>query len=397
MIQIDVAIVVVAFKSGDQLRRCLDSVNANALRAGLSIYTVVVDNHEESSDQWAESECDQYIPLPNNPGFGVANNAALKHIFAQVEFTRVLLLNPDAWLQDSFMLELRDILNSNNAPDVIAPLMVLPTAVKALPISTLLMPEKKSHRVVLHTGSSSISINSYKGNQTFVGAASFTEVTQNQWLSWPLDETPSLIRLIDAETGDILASHTAVSLESLCSIRHIILNAGSYLSVPAGAGDIAHRFLDTGFYSKSAVDVAAWCGGAVALSRRYLDDVGRFSAAFFLYYEDSDFSLRGLRAGYLTKFNPDLVVYHEYSSSTEARPTHRNLLIIRSRGVFASRGSGRIVALTFLLSQLNRKSLTGLLKNPRRLSIGGGARNVLKEVEAITARSNLSRNAVTDE
>lgn len=387
MLKKDIALVVVAYNSGEQLQRCLDSVKISALQAGMSIYLVVVDNHADSLDSWADSECDHYIALPSNPGFGVGNNAGLNYLLAEVDFTRVLLLNPDAWLEGAFMSRLREFLVLDDAADVIAPLSILPTNVRALSISDLLIPNTEARSIMLHTGLSSIVIHSNKGEPLHIGMASFTQVLKDQWLSWPIGGAPTQIRLINADTGEELASHTAAQLENLSLNRSIILNAGSFVEAPSEAGDIAHLFLDTGFYSNSTVEVGGWCGSAVVLSRRYLTDVGGFSPAFFMYYEDSDLSLRGLRAGYLTKFNPELVVYHELSSSTGAVPHLRQQWIVRSRGVFSARGFGLPVSVMKFLLHINREKIARLLRNPNALQRAGGARKMLIKLKGAIAGS----------
>ena len=57
----------------------------------------------------------------------------------------------------------------------------------------------------------------------------------------------------------------------------------------------------------------AWCGGAVLLRRRYLDDVGLFDERFFLYYEDTDLSWRGRLRGWRYVYVPGAVVRHHHA------------------------------------------------------------------------------------
>ena len=380
MLRRDIVVLVVSYDSGDQLGRCLDSVRSSAREANLSTYIVVVDNHENGLDQWVEDECDQYISMPSNPGFGAGNNAGLAHALSNVDFTRLLLLNPDAWLHKSFMPRLKEILTSPNASDVLAPLSLLPTPVRALRVDDLLESQNGRTRIVLHSGESGISIYSKQGQQIHFGTASFTEVARSHWVTWPIDETPIFLRLLDAETGAELESHSSKNLESLCSTRAIILNAGSFLEGPSGAGDLAHMFLDTGFYSGSPVDLGAWCGSAVVLSRRYLEDVGGFSSAYFMYYEDSDLSIRGLRQGYLTRFDPALIVHHDLSSSTSAFPHLRRGWIIRSRGIFAARGFGRLVSLANLILRVDSASIKKFIKSPQVANVSRGGSPLIEEI-----------------
>jgi len=95
----------------------------------------------------------------------------------------------------------------------------------------------------------------------------------------------------------------------------VINNAGSVL-VPGGHGaDRGYLERDEGQFDEE-VEIFAWCGAAVVLSRRYLDAVGRFEDRFFLYYEDVDLSWRGRAEGWRYRYVPASVVRHVHSASS---------------------------------------------------------------------------------
>ena len=56
-------------------------------------------------------------------------------------------------------------------------------------------------------------------------------------------------------------------------------------------------------------------GGALALRRTMLDEIGLFEAAFFMYCEDVDLSWRAQLAGYRCVYVPDAVIYHHLSAT----------------------------------------------------------------------------------
>jgi GT2 family glycosyltransferase len=58
--------------------------------------------------------------------------------------------------------------------------------------------------------------------------------------------------------------------------------------------------------------VPAVSGAAFVISRKVLEEIGSFDEEFFIYYEDTDLSLRAMLAGYLCVFVPSSVVYHKY-------------------------------------------------------------------------------------
>lgn len=72
---------------------------------------------------------------------------------------------------------------------------------------------------------------------------------------------------------------------------------------------------DRGQYDKvKSVDFITGC--FIAIPRQVFKKIGMFDEPFFLYLEDSDFSLRALKQGIEVMYNPNLVLYHLNSSST---------------------------------------------------------------------------------
>jgi hypothetical protein len=65
--------------------------------------------------------------------------------------------------------------------------------------------------------------------------------------------------------------------------------------------------------------VSAVSGAAFVIKRSVLDEIGVFDESFFIYYEDTDLSLRALLAGYVCLYVPTSVVYHKYTFRFSAR------------------------------------------------------------------------------
>jgi len=72
-----------------------------------------------------------------------------------------------------------------------------------------------------------------------------------------------------------------------------------------------------------------WCGGGVLLRADYLRDVGRFDPKFFAYYEDTDLSWRGRRAGWRYRTEPRSVLHHVHGGS--AGSTARGFFLLNYR------------------------------------------------------------------
>lgn len=59
--------------------------------------------------------------------------------------------------------------------------------------------------------------------------------------------------------------------------------------------------------------VSAVSGAAFVIKRSVLEQIGGFDESFFIYYEDTDLSLRAMLAGYVCLYVPSSVVYHQYT------------------------------------------------------------------------------------
>jgi GT2 family glycosyltransferase len=59
--------------------------------------------------------------------------------------------------------------------------------------------------------------------------------------------------------------------------------------------------------------VPAVSGASFVIRRKVLDEVGGFDERFFIYYEETDLSLRAMLAGWYCLFVPSAIVYHEYT------------------------------------------------------------------------------------
>lgn len=85
------------------------------------------------------------------------------------------------------------------------------------------------------------------------------------------------------------------------------------------------------------VDVFGFCGGASALRRTALEDVGLFDRSLFLYYEDTDLSWRMRANGWSIHYVSSAVAHHRHAASSGTASAvfryynTRNSLIVLSR------------------------------------------------------------------
>lgn len=111
----DVSVIIVNFKTADLIADCINSVIEKTI--GVSYDVIVVDNNSEADFEEKilkvipESLQDnfQFIALPENVGFGRANNEGLKIAKGR----NVFFLNPDTVLINNAIKILSDFLNSH--------------------------------------------------------------------------------------------------------------------------------------------------------------------------------------------------------------------------------------------------------------------------------------------
>ena len=84
------------------LIRAVNSIN-NARLNNSEVRSYVMDNHPQMLDSFIASHQNvTYVSKRKNLDFGAANNYLLKKFNILQEFTHVLLLNPDAYLDENF-------------------------------------------------------------------------------------------------------------------------------------------------------------------------------------------------------------------------------------------------------------------------------------------------------
>lgn len=92
--------------------------------------------------------------------------------------------------------------------------------------------------------------------------------------------------------------------------------------------------VDTGQFNETADTVFA-TGAAMILRSEVVKKFGKFDERFFLYFEDTDLSLRFKRAGYQIKYFPNSVIWHKVSRSSGIGSDLNDYYITRNRLLLA--------------------------------------------------------------
>jgi GT2 family glycosyltransferase len=375
-----IGVVIVAFDSQAFIFENLNSLYKSALGARLQIDVIVVDNHPEKRDRNIVSFYPvRYVSLPKNPGFGSAINFAIQKFSCIESYSWLLLLNPDARIAENFFTEFVDLLNE----DKIDP---------RLPVSPLILFEKQTETAQLGSigldGSSrkfAVEISSDL-NPRFFNEYGRPKTGDNlgerDWVSVDFKELEiesfkiAYREISLVEPKDSKKQVVKVSPKSL-KRRNLVNNVGSKIYGPWNCGDLAFGWLDVGYFEQVESDGVGWCGGAALLPTSYLTDVGLFDERFFLYYEDSDLALRGIKRGLPSQFRGSLRAYHIHSASikTNSRTWRKN--VVRSGALFSAKHFG--IRMTF------SHSLANFINDIRHRNYGAATRNFYFRVAGILA------------
>lgn len=142
-------------------------------------------------------------------------------------------------------------------------------------------------------------------------------------------------RLLDSEATGAVTGRLLLSELRADGVR--LINSTGVEITASGNGRDRDWLRPDGDGERPSPEVFGLCGGAVALRRRALDDVGGFDPSLFLYYEDTDLSWRLRLAGWAIRYEHDAVVLHRHAHSTVdgsplfVRQNARNRLVVATR------------------------------------------------------------------
>lgn len=135
---------------------------------------------------------------------------------------------------------------------------------------------------------------------------------------------------------------------------NVLWYAGGYMD---WAGVIARHYgvdeTDHGQHDRVR-DVDFVTGCYMAIPRAAFSKVGLLDESFFLYLEDLDFTLKAIKAGFETKYNPRLVLYHRNSSATVSGSPLVDYYLTRNRFLIGKRYGGLRLMLALVREALSR-------------------------------------------
>jgi GT2 family glycosyltransferase len=418
---------------GDLTVRCLEHLLAlEAPTGGVEIVTIVNGPGDGSAARLRRLfPTVEVIELARNEGFG-ANNRALEDL-DRVRY--VGLVNNDAFVEPGWLGPLVSALDEDPGLGAVCPRMVFEP--RFAPI-TILAPSARIARgddreVGVRVGRVLVDGVDVTASVRSGGSGWGREATGDRIFEWlrpeatlfvpvgdgsasatvEVDAPSEVVVRFDGGAGDVehrAGSRRSEVLVPLAGERvDLVQNIGGVIFTDGYGADRGWQELDDGHLDAPA-DVAAWCGGGVLLRPEYLIDVGLLEPRFFLYYEDTDLSWRGLSRGWRYRAVPAARMRHVHSASTGAASelsmvlTERNRLLMLVRNARAALVAAQFVRYVAATVSYARRDVAAPLFGGRRPDLCIVVRRLRSLFGALralpwalsTRRTARSRRTVTD-
>jgi GT2 family glycosyltransferase len=370
-----VRVVVLNYNGGDVTIECIKSLlNIDYPKSRFEI--VVIDNASVDGLDW---KIPMYFPevryifSESNEGFARGCNIGM-HSLEQID--AVALVNNDARVSPNFLRVLIETLFSESEIGAVSPLMLLDVDAVGLSIKTDPDVCLRLSGAVLPSADQTDQYQ-VSSNWQITRKATYLRGCGDVW--WPVNREVihgriSLQMSADKDSAVQISNgtetqHVSVGVQPVWHTVNIsvpkvkiINNAGSVVTKDWYGGDRGFKFIDRGQFDKTE-EVLAFCGGAVLLKSTFLRDVGLFEPSYFLYYEDTELSLRGKRFGWRYVYVPATTVAHRHAFSSIENSSFFNFWVDRNRRLTLIRHAPTRVALhaTFtILSDYSLRVLTRL-------------------------------------
>ncbi len=359
-----VRIVVLNYNGGDVTLRCLNSLQ-NISYPTERFEICLIDNGSTDGLDWKIPKVyptvKYYLSLTNE-GFARGCNLGMVDLEG---IDAVALINNDAVVQPSFLSVLVDTLFGSERIAAVSPLMMLDLEASGFDISPL------NGKCIKLSGFKNFESNVYFNLDTRWGLTKSGAVTNTDASIWSTDlppHSPQQVQIeLSGEPGEVVSvtsgdfsqqiiltpEPTWCNIEIPLSPVSVVNNAGGILTEKWFGGDRGFRQIDRGQFNSSS-EIFTFCGGAVLLKSDFLRDVGLFDPNYFLYYEDTELSLRGQRFGWSFMYNPNTRVFHRHSYSSVENSAFFNFWVDRNRRMTLIRHAPFHVAVIATLGILPR-------------------------------------------
>ncbi len=345
-----VRVVVVNFNGGEFVGKAIERLLETTAAAEFKI--VVVDNASiDGSVDGFGSRFPQVrlIRSSTNLGFAGGNNLALRDLSG---VDAVALVNSDCFVQPDWLDPLIAVLEADPTVGAATPKILFDGQWYPITItSPTFVPGNGDSRT--------LGVRVYEGPTPVMFASGFSHPERGfRWsdaakseLFLSVGEVPTL-RLAAERRKSITLNGTMAEVTTQprdlvapeTDAVDVINNVGNELTAKWWGLERGFREADRGQWDQAG-DIPGWCGACVLLRTDYLRDVGLMDDRFFLYFEDTDLSLRGAKRGWRYRYVPTSVVRHGHGLSSGSASDLSRYCTERNRLVVIARHAPRALAL----------------------------------------------------
>jgi GT2 family glycosyltransferase len=346
-----VRVVMVNFNGGGFLDRSIAALLATGAE-GIDVDIVVVDN---ASADASVDDFESRFPIVHlirsatNLGFSGGNNLALADLRG---VDAVALVNSDCFVEPGWLTPLVDTLQQHPMVGAVSPKILFDGKFHPVALtSSVFVPGNGDGRT--------LGVRVHDGPTPLLFSEGFSHPESGyRWTSAPeatcflrTDGAPTL-RLaaneptkvtVNGVAHDITADPTDIPVVT-GEVVDVINNTGNALDMMWWGTERGFGQVDRGQFD-TAETIPGWCGACVLLRTNYLHEIGSFDPAFFLYFEDTDLSLRGAAKGWTYRYDPRSVVRHGHGLSAGPGSALSRFCSERNRLVVIARHAPRRTAL----------------------------------------------------
>ena len=376
-----IGIVVVHYGPGARTEGCLDALDRCSWPVSRR-RVVVVDNGDDpdlGARLTAAHRGLTVVRSPSNVGFPAACNQG---IAALGDVDHVALLNNDAVPEPGWLEPLVAAIERTGA-GAVTPKVLLTGRYATVDLFVEPQPSPAGDWRELGVQVSGARLGDHDVSPSIRLAAGFwgwehDPVTIGGRFAWTGSAATAHVPVDDADVGETLwlrlssaAASTAVRCTSdagtvdlevgpvptWCAVgrarapRAVINNAGTVLLADGSSRDRGYLEPDDGQYDEPAA-VFGWSGAAVLLAGRMLEEIGGFDERLFLFYEDTDLSLRGRLRGWTYRYEPSSVVHHAHAGAVGEDAAISRHLTSRNRALVLAKVAPRPVAVAAVAGQV---------------------------------------------
>ena len=334
-----VRVVVLDFNGGSMIVDSIGALTRTKWPSG-RVEIVCVDNGStDGSIETIEREFPAVRVIRNGGNLGFpGNNAALRDLD---DVSYVALVNSDAFVEPDWLTPLVETAEADRGVGAVCPKILFAVPFGEVAVECL----SSGKRTTPHVRLRAVSLNGVDvfgaahvaggGGRTSDRSGVFEVLSGNFVVRIPLSESGSgdAVSKVELEFESaesctlsmpgvnlpafelVAGERTKICVDVQMPPVDVLNNVGSWLDEHWAGHERGLHQVENGQFDEG-VEVGAWCGAAVLLRADYLSDVGLFDENYFLYYEDTDLSVRGRGRGWRYVTQPLSVVRHVHSAST---------------------------------------------------------------------------------